>query len=78
MSISVLLLLPAITAWQLGNSTAQDGQRRTRAWALVVTFAALTVLDCMFFFTIPIAFSALITLCLTVAALKMPSAPQSR
>jgi hypothetical protein len=72
LSISVLMLLPAVTAWQLGN--AQDAGRRTRAWTLIVTFAALTVLDCMFFFAIPIVFSALITLCLLVATLRMPSA----
>jgi hypothetical protein len=78
LSISVLLLLPAIAAWQMGNSLPQDGQRRVTAWALVLTFAVITPLDCMFFFIIPIVFSAAITLCLTMAALLAPSATESR
>ena len=71
LSISVLLLLPALVAWQLGMPDA----RRVRgiAWFLVVLFAAITVLNCVFFFVIPIAFSAAITLCLAGAAISSPS-----
>ncbi len=67
LSISVLLLLPALTAWQLSMPDA----RRVRgvAWFLVALFAAITVLDCVFFFVIPIVFSAVITLCLAAAAI---------
>jgi len=69
LSISVLLLLPAITAWQLGDAPAQVGQRRITAWALVLSFAAITALDCVFFFVIPIVLSAAITVCLATASL---------
>jgi hypothetical protein len=40
---------------------------RSSAWALSVCFAAVTVLSWMYFFTIPIAFSGVITVCLIVA-----------
>jgi hypothetical protein len=74
LSISILLLLPAITAWQLSNAApGENSQRRITAWVLVLSFAALTLLNCIYFFTIPIVFSAAITLCLAVAALLAPS-----
>jgi len=71
LSISVLLLLPALIAWQLGAPEAR--QFRGMAWLLVVLFAAITILDCVFFFVIPIAFSGAITLCLAAAAISSPS-----
>jgi hypothetical protein len=74
LSVSVFLLLPAITAWQLGNASAQDPQRRITAWVLVLSFAAITLLNCMFFFIIPIVLSAAITLCLITATLLASSA----
>jgi hypothetical protein len=72
LSVSVFLLLPAITAWQLGNASTQDPQRRITAWVLSLSFAAITLLDCMFFFIIPIVLSAAITLCLITATLLAP------
>jgi len=78
LSISVLLLLPAIAAWQMSNSPPQDAQRRVMAWGLVLAFAAITLLDCMFFFIIPIVFSAAITVCLAMAALLAGAARLSR
>jgi hypothetical protein len=39
-----------------------------------VSVAAITLLDSMFFFVIPIAVSAAITLCLAVASLIAPAA----
>ena len=77
LTISVLLLLPAIAAWQLGSPAPQDAQRRVIAWALVLTFAALTVLNIVFFFIVPIVFSAAITVCLAMAALWPSSAMQA-
>jgi hypothetical protein len=71
LSISVLLLLPAMIAWQLGTPDAR--RFRGLAWFLVVVFAAITILDCVFFFVIPIAFSGAITLCLAAAAISSPS-----
>ncbi|HEY2830404.1 MAG TPA: hypothetical protein VGJ88_09830, partial [Thermoanaerobaculia bacterium] len=57
------------------NASAQDPQRRITAWVLVLSFAAITLLDCMFFFIIPIVLSAAITLCLIMATLFASSAP---
>jgi hypothetical protein len=41
---------------------------RITAWALSLCFLAVTILSWMYFFTIPIAFSGLITICLGSAA----------
>jgi hypothetical protein len=67
--VSVLLLLAAILAWQLGSLPAQTLRLvRPTAWALALCFAAVTVLSWVHFFIIPIAFSGAITVCLVVAA----------
>lgn len=67
--ISVFLLLAAILAWQLGSLSAQAAPfLRGTAWALALGFAAITVLNWMYFFTIPIVFSGVITVCLAAAA----------
>jgi hypothetical protein len=69
LEISVFLLLAAMLAWQLGGLPQQaSAPLRLTAWALAGCFAALTVLSWRYFFTIPIAFSALITICLLSAA----------
>ena len=66
--VSVFLLLAAIFAWQLSSLPAETRRLvRSSAWALSVCFAAVTVLSWMYFFTIPIAFSGVITVCLIVA-----------
>jgi len=66
---SVFLLLAAILAWQLGGLPPQaSGLLRLTAWALAACFLAITVLSWALFFTIPIVFSALITICLMSAA----------
>ena len=66
--VSVFMLLAAIFAWQLSNLPAETLRLvRLSAWALSVCFAAVTVLSWMYFFTIPIAFSGAITVCLIVA-----------
>ena len=68
LSISVFLLVPAVMAWQLG---VPDARRvRGTAWFLVAVFALITLLNCVFFFVIPIAFSGAITLCLAAAAIS--------
>lgn len=68
-SVGVFFLFSAILSWQLGGlSPASLGQMRFATWAFALCFAAITVLSWMYLFLIPIAFSALITLCLTVAA----------
>lgn len=64
LAISAFLLLAAILAWQLGSVP----RMRATAWALCLCFAAMTVINCMYFFTIPIVFSSVITVCLALAA----------
>ena len=67
--VSVFLLFAAILAWQLSSLPAEARRRlHVTAWALAVCFGAVTVLSWMYFFTIPIVFSGVITLCLIVAA----------
>ena len=67
--VSVFLLLAAVIAWQLGSLPAQAlPLMRWTAWALSGCFAAVTMLSVMYFFIIPIAFGAAITLCLIAAA----------
>ena len=75
LSISVLLLLPALIAWQLGTPDAR--RDRVIAWCLVAVFAMMTLLNCVYFFIIPIAFSGAITLCLAAAAISPPSKASS-
>ena len=68
-SISLFLLFAAILAWQLGGLS-----RKTLTLlpvvssALAALFVAITVLNCLYFFIVPIVFSALISLCLLAAA----------
>ena len=67
--VTVFLLLAAILAWQLGSLPAHvPSLMRWTAWALAGCFAAVTVLSWMYFFIIPIAFGAAITVCLVAAA----------
>jgi hypothetical protein len=69
LSISVLLAPLAMLAWRLGSVPTESlPVLRGMAWTLALCFAGLTVLDWMYFFTIPIALSALTTLCLAAAA----------
>jgi hypothetical protein len=68
-SVGVFFLFSAILAWQLGSlpATTLALMRGTR-WALALCFAAITIVSWRYLFVLPIAFSAVITLCLTVAA----------
>jgi hypothetical protein len=68
-SVGVLYLFAAILAWQLGGLPAASLRlMRGTAWAFALCFAVITVLSWRFLFIIPIAFSIVITLCLTAAA----------
>jgi hypothetical protein len=68
-SVGVLYLFAAILAWQLGGLPAATlALMRGTAWAFALCFAAITVLSWRYLFIIPIAFSLVITLCLTAAA----------
>jgi hypothetical protein len=81
-SVGVFFLFSAILAWQLGGLPAETLARmRGTAWAFSLCFAAITVVSWRYLFIIPIAFSILITLCLTAAAwlsAKQVSMPPSR
>ncbi len=68
-SVGVLYLFAAILAWQLGGfPPATLALMRGTAWAFALCFAALTVVSWRYLFILPIAFSIVITLCLTAAA----------
>jgi hypothetical protein len=66
---SVFLLFAAVLAWQLGDLPAEIFARvRNIAWALAISFVAVTALSFKYAFTTPIVFSTLVTLCLFAAA----------
>ncbi|HET8889783.1 MAG TPA: hypothetical protein VFQ41_12840 [Candidatus Angelobacter sp.] len=68
-SVGVLYLFAAILAWQLGGLPAATlALMRGTAWSFALCFAAITVVSWRYLFILPIAFSIVITLCLTVAA----------
>jgi hypothetical protein len=68
-SVGVFYLFTAILAWQLGGLPAATlALMRGTAWAFALCFAAITVVSWRYLFVIPIAFSSVITLCLTAAA----------
>jgi hypothetical protein len=65
----VFYLFAAILAWQLGGLPAATlALMRGTAWAFALCFAAITVVSWRYLFILPIAFSIVITLCLTPAA----------
>jgi hypothetical protein len=67
--VSVFFLLAVVLAWQLGGLPPESLARmRGTAWTFALCFAAITVLSWKYFFTIPIVFSIVTTLCLTAAA----------
>jgi hypothetical protein len=68
-SVGVFYLFAAILAWQLGGLTAASlALMRGTLWAFALCFAAITIVSWRYLFILPIAFSIVITLCLTVAA----------
>lgn len=72
---SVLMLFAAALAWQLG-ALPPDTLVRLRfiRWAFAIAFLAASVVTWKFFFTAPVAFSALITLGLVAGAWRHASA----
>jgi hypothetical protein len=66
---SVFLLFAAVLAWLLARLPAETLARvRSIAWALTVSFVAVTALSWRYAFTTPIVFSMAITVCLIAAA----------
>jgi hypothetical protein len=65
----VFLVFAAVLAWQLGGLGPETSAlMRGPAWALVICFAAVTILSWRYFFIVPIVFAIVITVCLTAAA----------
>jgi hypothetical protein len=74
---SVFLLFAAVLAWVLAGLPAETLVRvRSIAWALAISFVAVTALSWRYAFTTPIVFSVLITVCL-IAAAWLPANPRS-
>ena len=70
---TVFLLFAAVLAWQFGGLPAEALARMRRtAWALAISFAAVTALTWRYAFTTPLVFSTIITLCLIAAAWLAP------
>ena len=68
-SVGVFYLFAAILAWQLGSLPAETlSLTRGIGWAFALCFAALTVVSWRYLFILPIAFAAVITVCLASAA----------
>jgi hypothetical protein len=66
--VTVFLLLAVVLTWQLGGLPAATlAQIRGIVLALPLCFAAIAVLSWRYFFTIPIVFSIVITVCLIAA-----------
>jgi hypothetical protein len=81
-TVGVFYVFAAVLAWQLGGlPVATLAMMRAASWGFAACFALITVLSFRHLFMIPIAFSAVITLCLTAAAwmaTTQGAAPPSR
>jgi hypothetical protein len=68
-SVGVFYLFAAVVAWQLGGLPPESlSLMRLTAWALALSFAAITLVSWRYLFILPIVFSLVITVCLTAAA----------
>jgi hypothetical protein len=68
-AVGVFYLFAAILAWQLGGLPPETLARMglTR-WAFAACFAAITIVSWRYLFVLPIAFAAVVTVCLVLAA----------
>jgi hypothetical protein len=67
--VTVLLLFAAVLAWQLSRLPAEVLHAMPLlTWGLALSFVAVTYLSWRYFFPAPVIFSAVIALCLVVAA----------
>jgi len=68
-SVGVFYFFAAALAWQLGGLPAETlANMRATVWSFALCFVALTIVSCLFLFSLPIVFSGAIAVCLTVAA----------
>ena len=73
LAITVYLVFSAYLAWHMGAlAGASPGAIGALAWVFVAVNAALLVLAFAYFSLLPAILSALVTLALAVAALKLP------
>jgi hypothetical protein len=67
--VTVFLLFAAVVAWQLGGLSQEVlAAMPVVTWGLGLSFVVVTFLSWRYFFVVPLAFSALITICLILAA----------
>jgi hypothetical protein len=67
--VTVLMVFAAIVAWQFGSLPSETlAAMRISAWGFAICFAVIAYLSWRYFFTIPVAFSIAILLCLAAAA----------
>ena len=72
-SVGVFYLFTAILSWQLGHlPPATLALKPGIRWAFAVCFAAITIVSWRHILVLPIAFSIVITACLTTAAWLSP------
>jgi len=66
---TVLMLFTALLAWQLGGlPRATLATIPVITWGFALSFLAATIVTWRYFFIAPITFSALVTICLALAA----------
>ena len=67
--VGVFQLFAAVLAWQLGGQSKETLRLMpVVTWSLAICFGGVTVLCWLYFFIVPIIFSAVISLCLIAAA----------
>jgi hypothetical protein len=67
--ITVLLLFVAVLSWQLGGLPKEMLQSLMFArWTFALSFVVITFLNWRYFFIVPLVSSALVAVCLLVAA----------
>jgi hypothetical protein len=67
--VTVLLLFSAALSWQLGVLPKETvSAMPIVTWGLALSFAVVTFLSWEYFFVLPVVFSAVITICLLLAA----------
>jgi ABC-type uncharacterized transport system fused permease/ATPase subunit len=68
-TVGLFLLFAAVLAWQLGGLSRETLRLiPVVTWTIAILFVGVTVLSWMYLFIVPVIFSALISLCLFMAA----------
>ena len=67
--VGIFLLFAAVLAWQLGRLSQQTLKLMpVVTWSLAILFVGVSVLSWMYLFLVPVILSAVISLCLIMAA----------